>query len=193
MEKLNDEVRSTFADVEHIHSGSALSSCHYLRACIDEALRLSPPVGALLPRVVLPGGATIDGHRFPAGVDVGSPIYAIHHNEAYHPDPFEFKPSRWLSGSNEDVVLARSAFCPFSLGPRGCAGKALAYAEITLILARILWLFDMSLAGGARLGGGDPGATPMRRRSNEYQLVDKFVGVGQGPLVAFRSRFNSRR
>lgn len=36
--KLADEIRTTFSNAEEIHSGPKLSSCHYLRACIDEAM-----------------------------------------------------------------------------------------------------------------------------------------------------------
>lgn len=36
--KLADEIRTTFSSVDEIHSGPKLSGCHYLRACIDEAM-----------------------------------------------------------------------------------------------------------------------------------------------------------
>lgn len=55
-------------------------------------MRLSPAVGALLPREILEGGLIVDGEYFPAGVDIGVPIYSVHHHEAYYPEPFEFKP-----------------------------------------------------------------------------------------------------
>jgi cytochrome P450 len=43
LEKLNMEVRRVFSDIEEIHSSPALNSCIYLRAVIDESMRLSPP------------------------------------------------------------------------------------------------------------------------------------------------------
>lgn len=136
LHKLTEEIRSTFSDVEEIVSGPTLTSCAYLRAVIDEAMRLSPPVGGLLPREVLPGGIDIDGIHVPEGVVVGTPHYTIHHNPGYFPAPFIFEPERWLAGSSpvvttESVGAAQSAFCPFSVGPRGCIGKGLAYAELT--------------------------------------------------------------
>lgn len=36
--KLASEVRTTFSSADEIHSGPKLSGCHYLRACIDEAM-----------------------------------------------------------------------------------------------------------------------------------------------------------
>ncbi|CDM28612.1 Cytochrome P450 [Penicillium roqueforti FM164] len=47
-ERVTREVRSCFASAEEIHAGTQLNSCQYLRACIDEALRLSPPAGSAL-------------------------------------------------------------------------------------------------------------------------------------------------
>ncbi|KAJ5789848.1 benzoate 4-monooxygenase cytochrome P450 [Penicillium psychrosexuale] len=47
-ERVTREVRSCFASAEEIHAGTQLNSCRYLRACIDEALRLSPPTGSAL-------------------------------------------------------------------------------------------------------------------------------------------------
>lgn len=128
MKKLADEVRSAFNDVEEIRMGTTLSSLQYLRACIDEAMRLSPSVGGLLPREVLAGGMEIDGNQIPAGTVVGVPHYTVQHNAQYYPQPFDFKPGRWIAGSStsvtsDNVALAQSAFCPFSVGPRGCIGK----------------------------------------------------------------------
>lgn len=44
----------------------------YLQAVMHEALRLHPVIGMSLPRVVPPGGATIDGKWIPAGVSSAS-------------------------------------------------------------------------------------------------------------------------
>lgn len=186
--KLNDEIRAAFTETEEIRMGPKLSSLPYLRAVIDEAMRLSPSVGGLLPREVLPGGITIDGHPIPAGTVVGVPHYAIHHNAAYYHDPFSFTPERWLS-STEDVALAQSAFCPFSVGPRGCIGKGMAYAEMGATLARVVHMYDMRLAPGTSVGGGNPSSTEVgRQRSGEFQLRDSFTSMKEGPLVQFRSR-----
>jgi cytochrome P450 len=36
-------------------------------------------------------------------------------------------------------------FQPFSFGPRNCIGKNLAYNEMRVILASVLWNFDLEL------------------------------------------------
>ena len=192
LEILKKEVRAAFTDVEEIHTSPQLNTCHYLRAVIDEAMRLSPPVGGLLPREVLAGGLTIDGTHFPAGTVVGTPHYSIHHNEDYYPSPFAFTPERWIAdagfGTKESVSLAQSAFCPFSIGARGCIGKGLAYSELSTALARVVWLYDFKLAEGKRVGDGVSGGERGRERKGEYQLKDSFTSMKDGPLVVFRQR-----
>ena len=221
-DKVTEEVRSTFSDAEEISSGPTLSSCTYLRACIDEAMRLSPPVGGILPREVLPGGIEIDRHKIPAGIIVATPHYTIHHNEQYYPKPFSFIPERWLIiessstpntesnpsiSSESQVKLARSAFCPFSIGPRGCIGKGVAYTELMIAMARTLFTYDIRLAPGVPpIGYEDRRKTSLEadRRDveaatrvavnekdhfqAEYKLKDCFTSMKDGPMVEFRRR-----
>jgi cytochrome P450 len=193
LEKLGIEVCSTFSDVEEIHAGPALSSCTYLRAVIDESMRLSPPVGGILPREVLPGGLEIDGMHVPAGIVVGTPHYAIHHNPDYFPSPFSFTPERWIAGSSSDVTqdsvaLAQSAFCPFSIGSRGCIGKGVAYVELMTSLARVVYLYEMRAVAGVTVGEGSPSMEWGRQRRHEFQLKDSFTSMKDGPYVEFRER-----
>jgi len=160
---------------------------------------MTPGVGGILPREVLQDGITIDGKYFPPGVDIGVPIYALQHNEKYHSKPFEYIPERWLVndaaqhgslGSAASVALSKSAFCPFSVGPRGCVGKGMAYKELTLIVARLVFHFDMRTAPGTTAGEGDfaNGEASLRHRKGEFQGFDKFVLKADGPMVEFRVR-----
>jgi cytochrome P450 len=188
--KAAEEVRSTFESVDEIVNGAKLTSCHYLRACIDESMRMSPPVGGGLPRHILPGGLDIEGVHYPAGIDICVPHYTIHHNATYYPSPFTYDPTRWIPDIATPAVaryheLAQSAFCAFSIGPRGCIGKGLAYVEMMSAMARTLWLFDMRLAPGTTLGEGGPELDEGRRIRGEYQLMDTFTSMKDGPLVQF--------
>ena len=65
--------------------------------------------------------------------------------------PESFTPERWLPSSSTDPSSPyyddkRYAVQNFSLGPRNCIGKNLAWAEMRLILARMMWNFDISVA-----------------------------------------------
>lgn len=147
--RLQQEVRKTFNSSDEIRTGPKLSKLTYLRACIEEALRMSPPAGSSLSREILNGGATVDGQALPAGTEAGVPIYAIHHNEKYFPQPFRYRPERWLhdevSATGPSATDARAAFCPFSVGTRSCVGKGMAMIELSLTVAYAMYTLDFTL------------------------------------------------
>jgi cytochrome P450 len=193
--KLADEVRSEFSKGSEIVGGPQLSSCRYLRACIDETLRMSPPVPGTLWREMpsTDNGANpliIDGYAIPKGTQVGVNIYTLHHSEEYFPDAFAFKPERWLETSEERQKVMRDAFTPFSIGYRGCAGKAMAYLESSLVIAKTMWYFDFKATPGklSEVGAGTPGRTDGRGHAGEYQLYDTFNGAHDGPYLIFHPR-----
>ncbi|KAJ3567558.1 hypothetical protein NPX13_g6724 [Xylaria arbuscula] len=193
--KLAREIRETFASEDSIRSGPQLASCRYLRACIDEALRISPPVGGTLWRELSSdelknGPFVVDGHVIPPGTQVGVNTYALHHDEEYFDDPFTFRPERWLTEDRATLSRMNSAFTPFSMGARGCAGKAMAYLEASLVIAKTLWCFDFELAPGnqGQVGMGVPGKRYGRHRPKEFQLYDTFGSRHDGPNLMFRER-----
>ncbi|KAJ8123117.1 hypothetical protein ONZ43_g857 [Nemania bipapillata] len=186
--KLAQEVRSSFASAAEIKSGPQLANCRYLRACIDESLRMSPPVPGALWRSQDPDDnqpLVIDGHVIPKGMLFGISSYAIHHNEAYFPDPFAYNPERWLEPRTPGKKSAYDAFAAFSIGPRSCAGKAMAYLESSLILAKTLWYFDFETAPSTL---GEVGAAKGRERAGEFHLEDIFTTRHDGPYLVFRPR-----
>jgi cytochrome P450 len=197
-QKLVHEIRTSFASAEQIN-GSGLTACTYLRACIDESLRLSPPAPSILWRELVPGEESsktpfvVDGHVIPKGTIVGVSTYSLHHNDAYFPDPFSFNPERWLDTStfsSETKKLMREAFVPFSIGSRACAGKAMAYLETGLMLAMTIWYFDFKVARGSlgKVGGGQAGFEKRRRNPGEFQLYDVFGASHDGPYLTFKPR-----
>ena len=189
--QLTSLIRNAFDSASAIIPGPELNGIRLLRAVMDESLRLSPPVPGILPREVLPGGLTVDGHTFPVGTDVGVAAHATHRNPLYFPDPAAFRPERWLGASDGDsddvrtekdaaLKRAQAAFCPFSVGPRGCIGRGMAYAELAVAMARTLWRYDMRLAPGCESVGKEADGT--------FAIEDCFVTDKEGPVVQFRAR-----
>jgi cytochrome P450 len=180
--KLQHELRTTFDSVDEIRSGTKLNNCVYLRAVIEETLRVAPPVPSSLPREVMAGGMDVDGYHLPEGTIVGTSAYAIHRNVDHFDNPTSYRPERWIVDEDagvtaEDVARAKAAFCPFSLGSRGCVGKPMAYAELSVTLGRVFYRFDVRLLEGDRTGEGEDGM---------FRLRDLFVSGRDGPFVEFK-------
>lgn len=70
---------------------------------------------------------------------------AVYRNPNNFRHPESFVPERWLAESDEYASDQKHALQPFSVGPRACLGKNMAYHEIRLILSKILWNFDLEL------------------------------------------------
>ncbi|KAI1777222.1 cytochrome P450 monooxygenase-like protein [Hypoxylon cercidicola] len=190
-QKLTREIRTTFASADEIVLGPKLSSCTYLKACIDEGMRLSPPVPSDLQREVLPGGLTIKGEFFPAGTNVGTSNWADTHSLEIYGDPDVFRPERWIVDESagvtkEDVARMRSMLHPFSSGPHRCPGKNLAMVELLIAVARTLYRLDVRREPESTVGGGAPEFGWGSRSPKQYDIRDAFVSIRRGPMVQFK-------
>ncbi|KAH7055844.1 putative cytochrome P450 [Macrophomina phaseolina] len=142
------EVRGRFSDPSEI-SLSSISELKYLLAFFDEALRMYPPVASNLARQTPPEGANILGRWVPGNTVVGIHQLAQFRSPANFAEPDTFAPERFLEPDDPRWARdRRDALQPFSFGPRNCIGRNLAYAEMRLIMASILWHFDLELAEG---------------------------------------------
>lgn len=116
-QKLVSEIRGAFTATDQI-TGRATEQLPYLKAVIDEGLRLYPPIAAGLPRIS--PGEVVDGHFVPKGALVNVNPWVAGHVEANFHDSFTFKPERWLDSDCEDDKAASQ---PFLLGSRVCLGR----------------------------------------------------------------------
>ncbi|KAK1724060.1 cytochrome P450 [Colletotrichum acutatum] len=139
--KLQAEITKKFSSFEEINA-TAARQLPYLQAVISEGLRLYAPGSQGFPR--LSPGMSVGDIYVPAGAEVFAHAWTLTHSEEYFSDPKNFKPERWLDAESTDV---REASQPFSMGPRGCLGQNFAYMEINLILAKMLWQYDLELVG----------------------------------------------
>ncbi|KAI0448693.1 trichothecene C-15 hydroxylase [Xylaria acuta] len=151
LKKLTEEVRGPFKGQEDTTLMSVNTDLPYMLACLNEALRLYSPVGGAFPRLVPKGGVTVcnnlssaTDYHFTRTV-VGVFHYAMYHDPTLWTDPETFAPERFL-GDPKYANGKRDAFEPFSVGPRNCVGKSLVYAEMRLILTKIIFSFDMNIA-----------------------------------------------
>ena len=147
-EELVQEIRTTYQSEEDI-AGVSLSRLSYLNAVIHETLRLCPTIPDGMRRQIPEGGASVAGHFLPGGTVVSIPQWAANQSSENFHRPQSFLPERWLEGSTSKSSAFKTdrkdAFNPFSLGSHNWPGRALAYLEVRLILAKILWHFDIAL------------------------------------------------
>ncbi|KAK6525271.1 hypothetical protein TWF694_005417 [Orbilia ellipsospora] len=182
--KLRGELRAIFASEEEIIYGPKLKACMYLKRVIEEVLRISNPVGGILWRETTTEYYCIGGYRLPKETDVGVPIYAIHHNSDYFPNPHEFNPDRWDDAvvGAESVTAARKAWMPFQYGSRACTGRSLALMELNLTLARIIFSHEIRIDQSRRtdvqvcIDGANP----------EFETKDQLAAETVGPYLQFR-------
>lgn len=102
----------------------------YLEACIYETLRRYPVLG-VLTREAMDTYEFSTGLRIDKGVRIHIPVYHMHHNPDYFPEPEKYKPERFLAENKKDVKPY--TFFPFGEGPRICIGN-----YQTLNLSRLL-------------------------------------------------------
>ncbi|XP_060072393.1 cytochrome P450 3A8-like [Ylistrum balloti] len=109
----------------------------YLEMVINETLRINPP-GPQTDRVCVKE-TVINNIRIPAGMNIGIPIYCIHHDPENWKDPEKFIPERFAD--NYDPLT----FLPFGYGPRNCVGMRLAQMELKMSLAKVVRNFEISI------------------------------------------------
>ncbi|KAK2606432.1 hypothetical protein QQS21_003125 [Conoideocrella luteorostrata] len=164
-QKVADEIRSAFKNEEEITMPS-VNRLKYLMACIDEAMRLFPPAAIGGPRVVPQGGATVAGHYVPQGTIVAVAQWAAYHSPDHFAKPQEYHPERWLEkpankGFENDCL---KVFQPFGVGHRDCIARNLAHVESRLVLAKLIWNFNIRVRAGHE---------KWREQQKSYLLWDK--------------------
>uniref|UniRef100_A0A182QU57 Cytochrome P450 n=1 Tax=Anopheles farauti TaxID=69004 RepID=A0A182QU57_9DIPT len=103
---------------------------------VNETLRKYPPLETTMR--VTTQDYTVPGttHCIPSKVTVQIPIYAIHHDPAYYPDPDRFDPDRFTA--EECKKRPPYTFLPFGDGPRICIGMRFGLMQVKVGLASLL-------------------------------------------------------
>ncbi|KAJ4397736.1 hypothetical protein N0V93_001971 [Gnomoniopsis smithogilvyi] len=153
LQALCDEIRQVFQTYDEI-TPSVLQSLKYLNAVIEEGLRIHSNAAFGLPRVS--PGHMVDGYYVPKGTVVQTCHFATTHDESNFADARHFHPERFLPTSDPRYQSRfakdnKRAFAPFSMGPRGCPGLNSAYLQARLIIAKLVWTFDMEMTNGDKV------------------------------------------
>jgi cytochrome P450 len=117
----------------------------YVTATVQESLRRRPVLPNAAPRLVMEE-IEVGGWRYPAGVCLVPNAYLIQHDPAIYPDPYAFRPERFL-----DTPPGTYTWIPFGGGRRRCLGAAFATVEMKVVLRTVLERAQPRLAGEGRL------------------------------------------
>ncbi|XP_064471824.1 cytochrome P450 3A21-like isoform X2 [Ornithodoros turicata] len=131
-DKLREEVNECFAKHDNRPPFDAISKQKYLNAVISESLRIFPPAVRIERSATEP--YKIDGTNIvvPEEGVVAIPVYAMHHDAQYFPEPEKFDPERF---SDENLSSIRPyTYLPFGAGPRNCVGMRFALHAVKLCL-----------------------------------------------------------
>ena len=138
-----------------------------IEATIVEAMRSRPVVPIVGRRAMLPWRLGGD-YAVPAETPILISILLLHHREDIYPEPFQFRPERWIGrkpGTYEWI--------PFGGGIRRCLGAALAMAEQRVVLEATARRVDLE--------ADDP--TPERALHRNVTMIP-----GRGARVVARAR-----
>jgi cytochrome P450 len=133
---------------EEIDSGDGDA---YVTATVQEALRHRPVIPNAAPRLTMEP-VEIGGWTYPQGVCLLADAYLIHHDPEIYPDPYAFRPERFL-----DEGPGTYTWIPFGGGRRRCLGASFAQLEMKIVLSAVL--------GSTELAPAEPRSEHGRRRS----------------------------
>lgn len=124
---------------------------------IHEVLRCYPPGWAVSRRTLSP--VDLGRYRIPRHATILVSIYNLHHDPDSWDDPETFDPGRF---DRLKEITEKAVFMPFGLGPRKCAGMALANMVINIVCAKVVSHFRLRvneavapvIQSGISLGAG---------------------------------------
>jgi cytochrome P450 len=117
----------------------------YLTATVQEVLRRRPVLPLAAPRLVV-REVEVGGFRYQPGACLVPCAYLIHHDPAIYPEPYAFRPERFL-----DQSPGTYTWIPFGGGRRRCLGAAFATVEMKVVLRAVLERARPRAAGDGRL------------------------------------------
>ena len=131
----------------------------YLTATVQETLRRRPVIPNAAPRLTKEP-VEIGGFRYPEGICLIPNAYLIHHDPEIYPDPYAFRPERFLGESPGTYT-----WIPFGGGRRRCLGASFAQLEMKIVLRAVLSRATPAPAPGVAEGSRRRAITLSPRRS----------------------------
>ncbi|XP_024215216.1 probable cytochrome P450 6a14 [Halyomorpha halys] len=145
--EVQEKVHKEIEDVLKKHNGDitwdALKEMKYVEMVIAETLRKYTPVISTARQAVRPYKIPNSDLELPTGSVVVMPIYSIHHDPKYYPEPEKFDPERFSEENKHK--LTKGAYLPFGDGPRICIGLRFAKMEIKIAITKLIMKYKLRI------------------------------------------------
>lgn len=150
--RLMDELEKAFPDPSDPPNLQQLERIDYLVAIFWEAMRNFHGVSGRLQRIFPDHVLRYKDIAIPPGNPISMTSVHVHNDPAIFPEPYEFRPERWLPLATEGQRLQKYIMA-FGKGSRKCVGIELGRAEVLTTLACVFRRFgsEMKLVGTERV------------------------------------------
>ncbi|XP_075979476.1 putative cytochrome P450 6a13 [Anticarsia gemmatalis] len=133
-ERVHKEVDAIFEKYNNQLTYDAITEMGYLDNIISECLRLYSPVGLITRQCTKDTVLPVGNIPVEKGTKIIKPVYEIHHDPKYYPNPEVFDPDRFSrEGEVKDMT-----YLPFGRGKRYCIGHRYARAQLLSGLMHLL-------------------------------------------------------
>jgi cytochrome P450 len=144
-----EKIKNVLEELDRLVKGETptqeeVTSMPYLEGALKEAMRLFP-AGTWTGRLAMQD-FELDSHRFPRGTWILMSPYITHRIPDVFPEPYKFRPERWLS-----IHPSAYEFMPFSAGPRYCIGTSLALMQLKIALTILFKRYRFALKPGTNV------------------------------------------
>ncbi|GJQ70344.1 hypothetical protein Trydic_g22778 [Trypoxylus dichotomus] len=145
-QKLRDEIHEIIKNHDNTLTYETIQDMGYLDRALSESLRLHPPAlflskmcthNYVLPPCDMSGKKVQIEENTPVII----PVYSLHHDPKYFPNPEKFDPDRFLDSNK--VNIAKGSYLPFGEGPRICIGMKFALLQVKVAAVLVIQNFDV--------------------------------------------------
>ncbi|KAJ8735115.1 hypothetical protein PYW08_014365 [Mythimna loreyi] len=150
--KLHEEIDKVFEGRSEELTYKDIEKFHYLDKILNETMRKYPPIG-IIQRLCSKDTVLPSGVKIAKGNIVLIPVFALHRDKKYYPNPDVFDPERFSSENDlksifndfgeNDLNTNNYVYLPFGAGNRLCFGYRFARLQMKVGLAQILRHFTL--------------------------------------------------
>ncbi|XP_038210618.1 cytochrome P450 6B5-like [Zerene cesonia] len=169
LEKVHNEIDEAFKIHNNKMDYDAIMGMKHLDMVVSEALRLHPPVGFITRKCVKDTILPVGNVKVEKGTRIMTPIFAVHHDEKFYPEPLKFIPERFAPENRNKIIDI--SYMPFGKGNRVCVGTRYALLQTKAGLVHLLRNFTVRTI----IDEGGPKYVPQPAQVRLYNIDVEFI------------------